>query len=171
MHDFLRILIFFKLFDTAKIAVDFYDASMCFWIWTVYWLRSQKMKKKWMIIFKITPSTVKKVWLHGRRKGVQIRAKELIKSICYNFFSKNVLILYFSILIDLSSESESNSVLKLIVERQANLLVLKHMAHPVFLPTYNAKKNQRKMQLCDGLFFIFLPSDTCHWDKNQTMED
>ena len=32
---------------------------------------------------------------------------------------------------DLSSESESNSVFKLIVEWQAKLLVLKHMAHPV----------------------------------------
>ena len=102
---------------------------------------------------------------------MQIRVKDVNKNAHYNYFSKIFLTLYLSILIDLSSESESNSVLKLIVERQANLLVLKHMAHPVFLPTYNAKKNQRKMQLCDGLFFIFLPSDTCHWDKNQTMED
>ena len=67
-------------------------------------------KKNGIKIFKITLSTVRK---------------------SMNKFSINLFRLNLNMLIDLASEYDSNSVFKVIVEWQAKLLVLKHMAHPV----------------------------------------
>ena len=58
------------------------------------------------------------------------------KSTCYYNFSENLLRLYFRILIDLSTESKSNSVIKFIAECQGKLLVLKHMEDPVQFVVY-----------------------------------
>ena len=49
------------------------------------------------------------------------------------YFFENLFWLYFNILIELSTESMSNSVIKLFAECQAKLLVLKHMEYPVFV--------------------------------------
>ena len=73
-------------------------------------------RKNGINIFKITPSTVRKSMnLCLAQRGVN-KGKRTEKSTCLNYFSKNIFRLYVNILIDLSSESERNSVFKLIAE-------------------------------------------------------
>ena len=56
----------------------------------------------------------------GVNKGKRTE-KSTEKSTCLNYFSKNIFRLYLNILIDLSSESERNSVFKHIVKFQQKM--------------------------------------------------